>query len=75
MQKRELGARLVALRGNRGQEEVATAVGISRRALNMYESDGRVPRDEVKIKLAGFYGVSVQALFLPRNDTDSVIAE
>jgi len=29
----------------------------------MYERDERTPRDEVKIRLAKFFGVSIQDLF------------
>ena len=58
-----IGTRLVALRGKRPQELVAEAVGISVSALSMYEQGNRVPRDETKIKLAEYYGISVQSLF------------
>lgn len=55
--------RLVAARGNRKREEVAAAVGVSLSAIAMYESGGRVPRDETKIKLADYYNTTVQELF------------
>lgn len=55
--------RLVAARGNRRREDVAAAVGVSLSAIAMYESGGRIPRDETKIKLADYYGTTVQALF------------
>lgn len=55
--------RLVAARGNRKREEVAAAVGVSLSAIAMYESGGRVPRDETKIKLADYYHTTVQELF------------
>ena len=29
----------------------------------MYERDERVPRDEVKVRISNFFGVSVQELF------------
>ena len=48
--------RLVALRGARRREEVATAVGISFSALCMYETGRRIARDDVKIALAEYYG-------------------
>ena len=56
--------RLVRARGDRRREDVANAVGVSVSAIAMYENGGRVPRDETKIKLADFYGMTVQALFL-----------
>lgn len=58
-----IGMKLKALRGQRTQQEVADKVGITKSALAMYERDKRVPRDEVKVKLAAFYGESVQAIF------------
>lgn len=58
-----VGAKLRELRGSRSQLEVANVVGISKSALAMYERDERVPRDEIKIRLANFYGQSVQFIF------------
>ena len=58
-----IGKRLVTLRGNRSQEEVAKKLGISISALSMYEQGNRIPRDEIKIKIAEFYGLSVQEIF------------
>lgn len=55
--------RLVAARGAKRREDVATAVGISISALAMYENGDRVPRDGIKIKLADYYDTTVQALF------------
>lgn len=63
MAPKEIGKKLAALRGDRTMEEVALAVGISRSALGMYEIGSRVPRDEIKIRLAKYYSVSVQYLF------------
>ena len=57
------GQRLRELRGDKPQEVVAKAVGIATSALSMYETEQRVPRDAIKIKLAEYYGVTVQYLF------------
>ncbi|MFV8520875.1 helix-turn-helix transcriptional regulator [Bacillus sp. SBS7] len=54
---------LINLRNERSREEVAKAVGISISTLQMYENGQRIPRDNIKIKLANFYGVTVQAIF------------
>lgn len=56
--------KLIALRGNRTQEEVAKALGISISALSMYEQGNRIPRDEIKIRMAEYYGISLESLFL-----------
>lgn len=55
--------RLVRLRGDRSREEVAKKVGISVSAISMYENGDRIPRDDIKIKLAALYGTSVQEIF------------
>ncbi|MEF7658521.1 helix-turn-helix transcriptional regulator [Bacillus thuringiensis] len=54
---------LINLRNGRSREEVAKAVGISINTLQMYENGQRIPRDDIKIKLANFYGVTVQTIF------------
>lgn len=51
------------MRGDRTQQSVADAVGITKSALAMYERDERRPRDEVKVRIASFFGVSVAELF------------
>ena len=59
-----MNEKLIALRGNRSQEEVAKALGISVSALSMYEQGNSIPRDEIKIRMAEYYGISIEALFL-----------
>ena len=54
---------LRAARGDRDQKAVANAVGISQSALCQYENGERRPRDEVKVKLAQYYGTTVGRLF------------
>lgn len=58
-----IAERLVKARGDRRREDVATAVGVSLSAIAMYENGERIPRDEIKIKLATYYGTTVQELF------------
>ena len=59
--------KLVKLRGTRTQEEIANAIGISISAIGMYETGQRDPRDEIKVKLANFYNVSIESLFFDNN--------
>ena len=63
MNAKEIGKRLVDLRGQKTQEQVARAVGISVSALSMYECGERIPRDPIKIALANYYKKSVQSIF------------
>jgi len=58
-----IAKRLVELRGERTQKEVAEALGISISALSMYEVGQRIPRDEIKIRIAKYYEKSVQDIF------------
>jgi len=59
----KISKELVKLRGLKTQDEVADAVGITRTALSNYEQGIRVPRDEIKIRLAKYYRTSVQKIF------------
>lgn len=58
-----MGEKLRKLRGNRTRAEVAKATNISVRALISYENDARRPRDEVKSRIATYYGCSIEELF------------
>ena len=63
MRATDIGKRLVQLRGSRTQDEVARSVGLSLSAIGMYERGERIPRDEIKLRLAKFYQKSVQEIF------------
>lgn len=58
-----IGDRLRKFRGEIPMQTVANAVGISVSALGMYEIGQRIPRDEIKVKLARYYNTTVEALF------------
>lgn len=55
--------RLIELRGEKSQAQVASDLGISDSAISAYEQGDRIPRDEVKIRIANYYGVSVESIF------------
>ena len=59
----DFGKILRALRGERTQDEIANAIGITKSAWAMYERGERVPRDEVKIQIARYFGKTVQEVF------------
>ena len=61
MDRTKISKNLIALRGEKSREEVAFSIGISASALSMYETGQRIPRDEIKLKLAEDDGVGVQA--------------
>lgn len=54
---------LKRLRGKKTLEDVSNALNISKSSLSKYENADRVPRDEVKIRLAEYYGKSVNYIF------------
>lgn len=65
MNKKAMGEKLRSLRKEKHKTvmEVATACGISQSALTMYENGERVPRDEIKMRLADYYKRTVQTIF------------
>ncbi len=60
---KQIGQKLIEIRGSRSREEVALAVGVSYNAIQNYETGVRVPRDDIKLKLAKYYETTVDALF------------
>lgn len=63
------GKILVELRGDKTQEEVAKDLEIATSTLGMYETEKRIPRDSVKIKIAEYYKKTVQEIFFTSNVT------
>jgi transcriptional regulator with XRE-family HTH domain len=58
-----IGKRLRELRGDRSQQEVADAAGVSKMAISKYETGLSIPGDSVKIALANYYGKTVEQIF------------
>lgn len=63
-----ISERLVSLRGDKTQTEVAESLGISVSALSNYEQGIRVPRDSIKKKIADYYGKTVDYIFFDHID-------
>ena len=63
MDPKKVGDKLRELRGDRSQREVAEALAISESAISMYECGERMPRDEVKLRFARYYGTTVESIF------------
>lgn len=59
----EIGRRLIELRGSRTQQEIADAVNISVSAYSMYENGQRIPRDNIKIRLANYFKKPIYKIF------------
>lgn len=60
-----IGEKIKNLRekNNISRENFANAVEISQSALSMYENGQRIPRDEVKLRIARFFNTSIEELF------------
>lgn len=63
MNRKKIAKKLIDLRGERSRSEVAKALNVSLSAIAMYENGERIPRDEVKVAIATYYGVSVAEIF------------
>lgn len=63
----KIGNRLREIRAERGEtaENVAKSIGVSGSAIAMYEIGQRVPRDEIKIRIAEHFGMSIESIFFP----------
>ena len=59
------------LRGDRTQEEIAKAIGITKSSWAMYERGERTPRDETKMRIAEFFGRSIEEIFFSTPSTNS----
>lgn len=63
MDAKRIGNKLIELRRDISRETVASELGISVSALAMYEQGNRIPRDEIKIRIAQYYMKTVQDIF------------
>ena len=59
----EMGKRLRDVRGIRTKKGVSRELGIPYSTLCSYESGTRCPPPAVRIRIADYYGVSVESLF------------
>lgn len=71
--KNNIGDTLKNLRGNKTQVEIANALGITKSSWSMYERNERIPRDEIKIKIANYFDKSVQELFFIPMETNQLL--
>lgn len=63
MNREKIGETLINLRGRKTLSEVAESLNISISALSMYERGQRIPRDEVKQRIAKYYKKTVSSIF------------
>lgn len=58
-----IGKRLRDLRGDRTQARVADALNVTPMAVSLWEHGDRTPNDEMKVRIAEYYGVKVTDIF------------
>lgn len=63
-----VGAKLRELRGKKSKSVVAKAVGVSESAYVKYERNERVPRDDVKVRIASYFNKTVEEIFFGKNE-------
>lgn len=63
MNTAELGKKLRDLRGDRPQKDVAEAIGVTTMTISQYERGERIPRDDIKVALAAYFGRPVGEIF------------
>jgi len=63
LDNQKIADRLIKLRGSRTQAEVARAIGVTPSAYSMYENGDRIPRDEIKKRIAKYYKRTVNTIF------------
>ena len=63
MENRELKC----LRGDRSRADVAKELGITPQCLGMIERGKRIPRPGLMLKIANYYGQTVDSLFFNAN--------
>jgi transcriptional regulator with XRE-family HTH domain len=63
MDSKKIGKLLTTLRGEQSLSDVAKTLGLSPSAIRQYESGNRIPRDNIKEKIAKFYDKTVQEIF------------
>lgn len=63
MISKKFADRLVILRGNLTQQEVAKSIGISLSTYSLYESGKAIPSDEKKKRIADYFRTTVQEIF------------
>ena len=60
---RIIGEKLRTLRGEKTQQEIADAIGVTAMAISSYERGERIPNDEIKIKICSYFKKEVGEIF------------
>lgn len=61
--KKLVGERLRTLRGSKTLAEVGNDLNVTGMAISLWENGERTPSDDMKVKIAAYYDVSVTDIF------------
>ena len=69
----QIGKNIKELREARQEtmEDLSKAVNTSASAIAMYETGKRIPRDEIKIRIAEHYAVPVESIFFQKKQHET----
>ena len=56
---------------NLTMERLSVILGITTSAICNYETGARIPRDEVKIRIAEYFGVPVESIFFQKKQHET----
>lgn len=73
----QIGRKLHELREDKNEtmNTLSSLLGVSVSAIAMYETGKRIPRDEIKIRIAEHYSVPVESIFFPNKQHESCESE
>ena len=73
MNRKDSGKKIMDLRAQCGMSRATLAreIGVSEAAVQYYETGQRGPRDDIKVKIANLFGVSVMDIFYADITTNS----
>jgi DNA-binding XRE family transcriptional regulator len=67
----QIGKKLRSLREEKNETagQLSSAINVSESAIFMYEAGKRIPRDEIKIRIAEHFAMPVESIFFRTNNT------
>lgn len=63
MDKNKIANNIRNIRGNASKKEFADTLNLSISAVSLYESGKRIPKDDIKIRIAQYAHKSVEEIF------------
>jgi DNA-binding XRE family transcriptional regulator len=67
MDNEKIGAKLRELRGERTQQDIANALGVTAVAVSKWERGESMPSDALKVQIAELYDTTVQDIFFTKD--------